>query len=67
MQIFLFFRGSRVAEFLLDGDAFGPPKKTVDDLEKYDPDGLEFCEKMAARYSKQLFAIYQNGEDPYFP
>ncbi|CAM0880464.1 unnamed protein product [Alopecurus aequalis] len=60
-------RGSRIAEFLLDGDALGPPKKTVHDLEKYDPDALEFCEKMAAHYSKQLFLIYQNKEDPHFP
>nr|XP_040259567.1 uncharacterized protein LOC109776802 isoform X2 [Aegilops tauschii subsp. strangulata] len=60
-------RGSHIAEFLLDGDALGPPKKTVDDLQKYNPDALEFCRKIAAHYSKQLFAIYQNKEDPYFP
>lgn len=60
-------RGSCTAEFLLDGDAFGPLKKTVHDLEKYDRYGLELCRKLAARYSKQLFAIYQNKEDPYFP
>ncbi|XP_051223779.1 uncharacterized protein [Lolium perenne] len=60
-------RGSRVAQFLLDGDAFGPLKKTAQDLKKYDRYGLQFCHKMAFRYSKQLFAIYQSKEDPYFP
>ncbi|KAG8045718.1 hypothetical protein GUJ93_ZPchr0008g13133 [Zizania palustris] len=59
-------RGSHIAEFLLDGDAFGPLKKTVHDLEEYDRNALEFCHKLAARYSKQLFSIYQNKEDPYF-
>ncbi|XP_048562531.1 uncharacterized protein LOC125543276 [Triticum urartu] len=60
-------RGSHIAEFLLDGDALGPPRKTVDDLEKYDKYALKFCQKIARHYSKQLFAIYQNKEDPYFP
>ncbi|XP_037417645.1 uncharacterized protein LOC119281129 [Triticum dicoccoides] len=60
-------RGSHIAEFLLDGDALGSPKKTVDDLEKYDKYALKFCQRIARRYSKQLFAIYQNKEDPYFP
>ncbi|CAM0880465.1 unnamed protein product [Alopecurus aequalis] len=60
-------RGSYIAQFLLDGDASGPLKKTTQDLEKYDRGGLEFCLKMAFRYSGQLFAIYQNKEDPYFP
>ncbi|KAK1663274.1 hypothetical protein QYE76_051433 [Lolium multiflorum] len=60
-------RGSRIAQFLLDGDASGPLKKTAPDLKKYDRYGLQFCHKMAFRYSKQLFAIYQSKEDPYFP
>ncbi|KAL6627180.1 hypothetical protein ACP70R_030906 [Stipagrostis hirtigluma subsp. patula] len=59
-------RGSRIAEFLLDGDLDGPPKKTILDLEKYDPHALKFCHKVASHYSKQLFTIYQNKEDPYF-
>uniref|UniRef100_A0A0E0BZ54 Uncharacterized protein n=1 Tax=Oryza meridionalis TaxID=40149 RepID=A0A0E0BZ54_9ORYZ len=59
-------RGSSIAEFLLDGDTFGPLKKTVHDLEQYDRYALEFCHKLSARYSKQLFSIYQNKEDPYF-
>ncbi|KAM0929075.1 hypothetical protein ACQ4PT_001852 [Festuca glaucescens] len=60
-------RGSRIAQFLLDGDASGTLKKTAQDLKKYDRYGLQFCHKMAFRYSKQLFAIYQSKEDPYFP
>jgi hypothetical protein len=61
------FRGSLIAQFLLDGDASGPLKKTTQDLETYDRRGVKFCLKIAFRYSKQLFAIYQNKEDPYFP
>uniref|UniRef100_A0ACD5VUQ9 Uncharacterized protein n=1 Tax=Avena sativa TaxID=4498 RepID=A0ACD5VUQ9_AVESA len=60
-------RGSDIAQFLLDGDASGHLKKTVQDLEEYDRYGLKFCHKIASHYSKQLFAIYQNQEDPYFP
>ncbi|XP_037427197.1 uncharacterized protein LOC119292466 [Triticum dicoccoides] len=60
-------RGSHIAQFLLDGDAAGPLKKTVQDLEKYNRHALKFCHKIALRYSKQLFAIYQKKEDPYFP
>ncbi|KAG6491694.1 hypothetical protein ZIOFF_046630 [Zingiber officinale] len=59
-------RGSMVAEFLTDGDPNGPLKKTVQDLEKYDPTALSFCRKLASRYSKQLFTIYQSKEDPLF-
>uniref|UniRef100_A0A0A9FLV4 Uncharacterized protein n=1 Tax=Arundo donax TaxID=35708 RepID=A0A0A9FLV4_ARUDO len=59
-------RASCIAEFLLDGDPYGPLKKTIRDLEVYDRYALEFCHKVASHYSKQLFAIYQNKEDPYF-
>jgi len=59
-------RGSRIAEFLLDGDLYGPLKKTISELEEYDRNALGFCRKVASHYSKQLFAIYQNKEDPYF-
>lgn len=55
-----------VVVFLTDGDPYGPLKKTVQDLEKYDPTALDFCCKLANRYSKQLFTIYQNKEDPLF-
>ncbi|TKW12129.1 hypothetical protein SEVIR_5G016800v4 [Setaria viridis] len=59
-------RASRIAEFLLDGDLYGPVKKNISDLVEYDRYALEFCRRMASHYSKQLFAIYQNKEDPYF-
>ncbi|XP_008792315.2 uncharacterized protein LOC103708939 [Phoenix dactylifera] len=59
-------RGSLMAEFLLDGDPHGPLKKSAQELERYDPQGLDYCYKLATRYSKQLFTIYQNKEDPYF-
>jgi hypothetical protein len=59
-------RASRIAEFLLDGDLYGPVKKTISDLEEYDRCALDFCRGMASHYSKQLFEIYQNKEDPYF-
>ncbi|RCV23581.1 hypothetical protein SETIT_5G018100v2 [Setaria italica] len=58
--------GSCIAEFLLDGDRDGPLKKTIDDLEEHDSNALGFCRRVASNYSKQLFAIYQNKEDPYF-
>ncbi|URE20173.1 Nucleotide-sugar transporter [Musa troglodytarum] len=59
-------RGSTMAEFLTDGDPFGPLKKSVKDLENYDRKAIDYCHKLANRYSKQLFTIYQNKEDPFF-
>ncbi|KAJ0962973.1 hypothetical protein J5N97_028095 [Dioscorea zingiberensis] len=59
-------KGSRIAEFLLDGDPTGPLKKSLEELQKYDPYGLDYCLKLARHYSKQLFMIYQNKEDPFF-
>ncbi|KAL6566868.1 hypothetical protein OROMI_015272 [Orobanche minor] len=59
-------RGDAVAEFLTAGDSKGDVKKTVEELEEFDPNGIELCRKYATRYSKQLFEIYKNNEDPYF-
>ncbi|CAL4952432.1 unnamed protein product [Urochloa decumbens] len=59
-------RGSCIAEFLLDGDREGPVMKTIHDLEEHDCYALALCRRVASNYSKQLFAIYQNKEDPYF-
>ncbi|KAL8251980.1 hypothetical protein R6Q59_035673 [Mikania micrantha] len=59
-------RASKVAEFLIDGDCHGDLKKTVEELKEYDSNGIELCMTLAAKYSKQLFRIYQNKEDPYF-
>ena len=63
---FYLCRGSCLAEFLTGGDPLGDVKKSVKDLEKYDHEGVETCRKMALHYSKQLFKIYKNKEDPYF-
>lgn len=60
------FRGSNLAEFLSDGDPQGDVMKSVKDLQEYDPRGIEVCTTLATRYSKQLFSIYKNKEDPFF-
>ncbi|CAB4271554.1 unnamed protein product [Prunus armeniaca] len=59
-------RGSVLAEFLTGGDPNGDVNKTVKELEEYDPRGIEQCRTLASRYSKQLFEIYNNKEDPLF-
>ncbi|KAK9075373.1 hypothetical protein SSX86_003696 [Deinandra increscens subsp. villosa] len=59
-------RGSELAEFLLNNDPNGDLVKTEEDLKEFDPEGLERCMSLAAKYSKQVFEIYQNNEDPYF-
>ncbi|KAE8664047.1 Folylpolyglutamate synthetase family protein isoform 1 [Hibiscus syriacus] len=60
------YRGCTLAEFLTDGDPKGDVKKSVEELEAYDPNGVELCRNLATRYSKQLFGIYKSKEDPYF-
>ncbi|XP_009591428.1 uncharacterized protein [Nicotiana tomentosiformis] len=60
------YRGSTLAEFLTDGDPQGDMNKSVEELQAYDPKGIELCRTLATRYSKQLFAIYKNKEDPFF-
>ncbi|RVW94662.1 hypothetical protein CK203_030890 [Vitis vinifera] len=59
-------RGTTLAEYLTDGDPQGDLKKSVKDLQQYHPKALELCRTLATHYSKQLFAIYQNKEDPFF-
>lgn len=59
-------RGSRLAEFLTDGDATGDVKKSAKELQEYDPNAAELCRKLATHYSKQLFEIYKNKEDTHF-
>ncbi|XP_057442850.1 uncharacterized protein LOC130734436 isoform X3 [Lotus japonicus] len=60
-------RGSALAEFLTDGDPSSGLKKSVEDLQEYDPKAVELCRTLAIRYSKQLYEIYKNNEDPFFP
>ncbi|PRQ60338.1 hypothetical protein RchiOBHm_Chr1g0380081 [Rosa chinensis] len=59
-------RGSKLASFLTDGDPYCDLRKTVEELEEHDPKALETCRTFATRYSKQLFEIYKNKEDPLF-
>ncbi|KAK8599422.1 hypothetical protein V6N13_077346 [Hibiscus sabdariffa] len=60
------YRGCTLAEFLTDGDPQGDVKKSVKELEAYDPNGVELCRNLATRYSRQLFEVYKSKEDPYF-
>ncbi|CAJ1972357.1 unnamed protein product [Sphenostylis stenocarpa] len=60
-------RGSILAEFITDGDPHGGLKKSVKELQEYDPEAVELCRSLAAHYSKQLYEIYKNKEDPLFP
>ncbi|KAK3219446.1 hypothetical protein Dsin_013416 [Dipteronia sinensis] len=59
-------RGSDLAQFLTNGDSECDLKKSVKELLERDPKGVEKCRTLATRYSKQLFEIYQNKEDPLF-
>ncbi|XVE64332.1 hypothetical protein DITRI_Ditri07aG0093300 [Diplodiscus trichospermus] len=59
-------RGCTLAEFLTDGDPQGDLKKSVKELQAYDPNAVELCRNLATHYSKQLFEIYNSKEDPYF-
>ncbi|CAH2068867.1 unnamed protein product [Thlaspi arvense] len=59
-------RGSTLAEFLTDGDPKADVMKSIEELQRFDPRGPDVCRTLATRYSKQLFAIYQNKEDPFF-
>ncbi|KZV36447.1 hypothetical protein F511_15952 [Dorcoceras hygrometricum] len=60
------YRGSALAEFLTNGEPQSDMEKSVEELLVFNPNGDELCRELAERYSKQLFAIYQSGEDPFF-
>ncbi|XP_057442846.1 uncharacterized protein LOC130734435 [Lotus japonicus] len=60
-------RGSDLGEYLTEGDPSGGLKKSVEELQEYDPEAVEECRTLATRYSKQLYEIYKNNEDPFFP
>ncbi|KAL1206679.1 hypothetical protein V5N11_027239 [Cardamine amara subsp. amara] len=59
-------RGTRIGNFLTDGDPEGDLKKSVEELESFDREAVETCRGLADKYSKQLFQIYNNREDPFF-
>lgn len=58
--------GTALAEFLTDGDPHGDMNKTVEEMRKFNSKGVEQCQKLVNHYSKQLFEIYKNEEDPFF-
>ena len=58
-------RGCTLAQFLINGDPQGDLKKSVKELQAFDPNAVELCRNLATHYSRQLFKIY-NKEDPYF-
>ncbi|KAJ0261714.1 Uncharacterized protein HA466_0047820 [Hirschfeldia incana] len=59
-------RGTRIGQFLTDGDPEGDLKKTVEELRSFEFNAVEICGDLARKYSKQLFEIYNNREDPFF-
>ncbi|KAF8116817.1 hypothetical protein N665_0014s0079 [Sinapis alba] len=59
-------RGTRLGEFLTDGDPEGDLKKSVEELGSFKFNAVEICRDLAGTYSKQLFQIYHNREDPFF-
>ncbi|CAE6238020.1 unnamed protein product [Arabidopsis arenosa] len=59
-------RGTSIALFLTDGDPAGDMKKSVEDLKSFKFEDVKKCEILACKYSKQLFQIYNNREDPFF-
>ncbi|XP_038898046.1 uncharacterized protein LOC120085872 [Benincasa hispida] len=59
-------RGTSLAEFLTDGNPQGNLNKSVKEVEEYDPNAIDLCRKLATHYSKQLFEIFGNKEDPFF-
>ncbi|KAL7183177.1 hypothetical protein ACSBR1_041788 [Camellia fascicularis] len=59
-------RGTAFGEYLTAGDPERKLNKSVAELQQYDPQGLDYCRKLAMRYSHQLFEIHQKEEDPFF-
>lgn len=59
-------RGTRIGQFLTDGDPEGDLKKSVEELRRFECNAVEICSDLARHYSKQLFEIYNNREDPFF-
>ncbi|CAK7335676.1 unnamed protein product [Dovyalis caffra] len=59
-------RGTALAEFLINGDPQGKLKKSVVEMIAYDLKGTADCRRLAIKYSKQLFEMYQQKGDPLF-
>ncbi|WOH06693.1 hypothetical protein DCAR_0626121 [Daucus carota subsp. sativus] len=59
------YRGTSMAEFLTGGSGL-ELRKSVEELKQHSSKGIELCRELAKHYSKQLFTIYTNKEDPFF-
>lgn len=59
-------RGCALGRFLTDDSPYDGLKKTVEELEEYNPEGVKTCGTLAFKYSKQIFEIFKNKEDPNF-
>ncbi|WJX10170.1 hypothetical protein P8452_00926 [Trifolium repens] len=60
-------RGSTLARFITDGDPEGDIKKTVKELKQFNSKGVKICKSFAKRYWRQLYAIFKNKADRFFP
>lgn len=56
-----------MGRFLTDDSPYDGLKKTMEELDEYNPEGVEICSDLALKYSKQIFDIFKNNEDPHFP
>lgn len=59
-------RGTALVEFLTNGDPQGKLKKSTLELAADDPGGFRDCKRLAIKYSKQLFEMWQVKGDPLF-
>ena len=55
-----------MAKFLVNGDGEGRLRRSVAELEKYDPKAAAECRSIACSHVAQLFEIYQKNADPFF-
>jgi hypothetical protein len=55
-----------LVEFLTNGDPQGKLKKSTMELAADDPGGFRDCKRLAIKYSKQLFEMWQVKGDPLF-
>lgn len=55
-----------MAEFLMDGNAHGPCRKTHEELEEVFKGSVALCSWLVKTYSNKLYLIYSSELDPYF-
>lgn len=66
LNVFSTVRGVALATFLVNGDREGRLKRSVAELEKFDPNGALNCRYIAFNHSALLFEIYKKKADPFF-